>query len=61
MKLYLPYNKFQNTHKELTREVKNFLNMKKSEKEIVSSYSEEVKKDNFKPVNNSTVKELLKL
>ncbi|MBH32298.1 MAG: hypothetical protein CMD90_01465 [Gammaproteobacteria bacterium] len=47
--------------KELTREVKNFLNMKKSEKEIVSLYSETVKKDNFKPVNNSTVKELLKL
>jgi hypothetical protein len=47
--------------KDLCKEVKNFLNMNPSDKEIFSSYSEEVKENNFQPVNKKTIKKFLKL
>ena len=48
-------------HKDLCDEVKFFLNMEHSDKEKISSYSKEVKKLNYKPVNKVTVKKLLNL
>ena len=35
--------------------------MNHSDKEIFSSYSEEVKENNFKPVNEKTIENFLKL
>ena len=48
-------------HKDLYDEVKFFLNMDQSHEHKISSYSKQVKKNNFNPVNHLTVTELLNL